>query len=137
LKLKYERNKPQKLWGETHKKLHKFYNFIEEADENSECCLVHSNLGNNRCCAVIIAYLMKKFLWTFDKTVNYVRSKKVEMKLSQNYTTQLKQFEQLLQQDNPLSNDWRRPYLSEEERVIVNTYNNTIEIKYEQPLAKV
>lgn len=32
LKLKYERIKPHKLWGDTYKKLLRFYAFIEEAD---------------------------------------------------------------------------------------------------------
>lgn len=114
LKLKYERTKPHRLWGDTFKKLHRFYTFIEEADEQAECCLVYSNLGNNRCCAVVIAYLMKRFLWTFEKTLNYVKSKRVEMKLSASYVQQLKALELYLQQEQPLSNDWRRPYLSEE-----------------------
>lgn len=56
--------------------------------------MVYSNLGNNRCCAVIIAYLMKKFLWTYDKTLNYVLSKKVEMKLSASYVATLRRLEQ-------------------------------------------
>jgi hypothetical protein len=46
---------------------------------------------------VVIAYLMKRFLWTFDKTLNYVKSKKVEMKLSPNYIAQLREFEMHLQ----------------------------------------
>jgi len=40
------------------------YNFIEEAMEEGQSCLVHSYNGKSRASTVIIGYMIKKYCWS-------------------------------------------------------------------------
>ena len=72
-KLKYSKSKPnQLLWKDNMKKLNKIMEFINTAEEDAECCLIHSNEGNNRCIAVVIAYLMVKYKWKLLKVLQFL-----------------------------------------------------------------
>lgn len=52
------------------------FSFIEEAMEQGESCLIHSINGKSRACAVLVAYLMKKYSWSLSKCLEFVNSKK-------------------------------------------------------------
>lgn len=52
------------------------FEFIEEAMEAGESCLIHSMHGKSRSCAVLASYLMKKYSWSLNKTLEFVNSKK-------------------------------------------------------------
>lgn len=44
--------------------------------EQGESCLIHSVNGKSRACAVLVAYLMKKYGWSLDKCLEFTASKK-------------------------------------------------------------
>ena len=45
------------------------FQFIEQASQRGESVLVHSVRGQNRCICVVAAYMMKKYSWSLDKTL--------------------------------------------------------------------
>jgi hypothetical protein len=53
------------------------------------CCLITSNQGNNRAMVMLVAYLMSKFRWSLNKTLEYVRSKSIYIGLTEHYIHQL------------------------------------------------
>jgi protein-tyrosine phosphatase len=44
--------------------------------EAGESCLIHSVHGKSRACAVLAAYLMKKYNWSLNKCLEYINTKK-------------------------------------------------------------
>lgn len=44
--------------------------------EQGESCLIHSVNGKSRSCAVLVAYLIKKYSWTLNKCLEFIASKK-------------------------------------------------------------
>jgi protein-tyrosine phosphatase len=52
------------------------FTFVEEAMEVGECCLIHSIHGKSRACAVLFAYLLKKYNWSLNKALEFIHSKK-------------------------------------------------------------
>ena len=80
---------------------------------------------------MLTAFLMSKYRWTLSKTLQYVRSKKIYIGLSEHYIEQLELLESILnnQEEKPkLTNSWRGPYNSDEENLISKTYINSQEI---------
>lgn len=57
--------------------------------EQGECCLIHSLHGKSRACAVLAAYLMKKYNWTLNKTLEFINSKKEGLEIRNNYLAQM------------------------------------------------
>ncbi len=82
--------------------------FINNAEDDAECCLIHSNEGNNRCIAVVIAYLMVKYKWKLLKVFQFLESKNIENKLSENYIKQLRELEDMLASENLMSSGWTK-----------------------------
>jgi hypothetical protein len=96
--------------------LKKLEKFIEEAEEQSLCCIIFSANGNNRSLVMLSAYLMSRYRWTLDKTLAYIRSKSVFIGLTESYIAQLENLEAILSQEEgkaKLTNDWKGPYNSE------------------------
>lgn len=56
--------------------LNAIFTFIEEAMDQGQSCLIHSINGKSRACAVLMAYLMKKYSWSLSKCEEFVTSKK-------------------------------------------------------------
>ena len=96
LKLKLIKERTHKLWDETLKKLRKLEKFIEEAEEQSLCCIISSAAGNNRSLVMLTAFLMSKYRWSLSKTLEYIRSKKIFIGLSEHYIEQLELLEVIL-----------------------------------------
>lgn len=48
------------------------YKFIEEGILGGDSILVHSVRGHNRSICIIAAYLMRKYRWTFYKTLEFL-----------------------------------------------------------------
>lgn len=133
MKLKYSRSKPeQPLWKENLKKLHRMVEFVDAADEEAECCLIHSNEGNNRCIAVALAYLMVRYKWRFLKALQFLESKNIENRLGENFVRQLRGLEEIISEENIMSIGWAKEGLDDEELILTNTYLNTIEIPYKK-----
>ena len=89
LKFKLIKERTHKLWDESLKKLRKLEKFIEEAEQQSLCCIIFSAGGNNRTLAMLTALLMSKYRWNLSNTLEYVRSKKIYIGLSEHYIEQL------------------------------------------------
>lgn len=52
----------------------KIYNFIQEAVELGESCLVHCDRGQSRAAVALSAYYMRKFRWSLCKTLEFLSS---------------------------------------------------------------
>ena len=131
LKFKLIKERTHKLWDESLKKLKKLEKFIEEAEEQSLCCIISSANGNNRSLVMLSAFLMSKYRWSLDKTLAYIRSKDIFIGLTENYIAQLEALEGILNEesDKPkLTNDWKGPYFNDEEEIISKTFINSQEI---------
>lgn len=44
--------------------------------EQGESVLIHSVNGKSRACAVMVAYLIKKYSWSLTKCLEFISSKK-------------------------------------------------------------
>lgn len=66
------------------------FGFIEEAMEEGKSCLVHSVNAKSRAFVVVAAYLMKKYSWSLQKTLDYVGSKKDQLEVRETFYEQLK-----------------------------------------------
>lgn len=82
------------------------FNFIEEAMEQGESVLVHSQHGKSRAGCVIIAYMMKKYMWSLEKCMDYVTNKKDTFKVRCGFLSQLQELERRLAENYNLSKDW-------------------------------
>ena len=58
-----------------------------------EGILAHSLKGQNRVCIVVLIYLMKKYKWSLNKSMEYLKSKKQDVDIPIYFFEQLKNFE--------------------------------------------
>jgi protein-tyrosine phosphatase len=113
------------------------FDFIEEALAHEEGVLLHSRTGEQASCCILAAFLMKKFNWSLDKTMEFLLSRhRLGAKLCVEYRKQLRSYEQRLETElsgnlaahlQPLTGDWsdvdhRQPCA--EEVLISNTLLN-------------
>ena len=56
--------------------------FIEPAMINGQGLLAFSIKGINRVCVVVIVYFMRKYLWTFNRCLEYLKSRKKDITIS-------------------------------------------------------
>jgi protein-tyrosine phosphatase len=59
--------------------------------EQGESCLIHSLHGKSRACAVLAAYLMKKYNWSLNKALELINSKKEGLEIRSNYLAQMQE----------------------------------------------
>lgn len=71
--------------------LNAIFSFVEEAVEQGESCLIHSLHGKSRACAVLAAYLMRKYGWSLNKTLELINSKKEGLEIRSNYLAQMQE----------------------------------------------
>lgn len=67
------------------------FGFIEDAMEDGKSCLVHSVNAKSRSFVVVAAYLMKKYNWSLQKTLDFVGSKKEKLEVREAFYDQLKE----------------------------------------------
>lgn len=88
---------------------------------------MHSKEGNSRVFVVVVAYLMWRYRWGYEKVMEYIEAKverEGEVKMVQKYVDGLKELEM---QMGELSKGWELiGNESDEEVVLVKTYINTI-----------
>ena len=98
-----------------------------------EGILAHSFKGQNRVCIVVLIYLMKKYKWGLNKSMQYLKSKKQDIDIPLYFLEQLKQFEMRLKSRNELNNTdipWEYEGLKDpEEKLLRNTYLNGVKIE--------
>lgn len=112
-------------------------NFIDEALENGESCLVHSIRGQSRASVALSAYFMQKYKWSLYKTLEYLNSRRPDLEIRASFVSQLADFEQKLISQNrgPQTAHWeevadpkiqlnRDRFYPDEELILRNTYLN-------------
>ena len=108
----------------------KIVNFIDGCLRNGDGLMIYSYKGQNRCCAVILIYLMKKYFWSLQKSKEYLLSKKQDMRLSKNILEHLINYENHLHKIYPhkiKSTTWTTTNLKDgEELLMSNTYINEV-----------
>ena len=111
----------------------KIVNFIDICLKNGDGLMIYSVKGQNRCCVIIIIYLMKKYFWSLEKSKQYLLSKKQDIKISKNFYEQLLNYEAHLHKLFPnkkKSINWDIDNIKDnDELLMVNTYINEIELK--------
>ena len=103
---------------------------IDNALDNGESVLIHSARGQSRSVTLLAAYLMKKFNWSYTKTIQFITTRRSDINMKPAFHRQLLGFEKRLAshvaskfERQPLSKDWTES-TSLEDEVMKNTYNN-------------
>lgn len=107
----------------------KIYNFIEEAYEQGESCLVHSLRGQSRASTVLAAYFMKKFKWSLYKTIEFLNNRRPDLEIRASFIRQLSYYEKRLLQETGVQSDaWTelasKPHLENDELILTHTFLN-------------
>ena len=105
----------------------KIIEFIDKAIFMGEGVLGHSFNGKNRVCVLAIIYLMKKYKWSLYKSMQYLKTKKSDIEISDYFYIQLENFQKRLIQKGELTRDipWEfENLIDEEEKLLRNTYMN-------------
>ena len=101
--------------------------FISDSLSRGEGLLIISVKGKNRCCIVVVIYLMKKYNWGVDKCIQYIKSKKEDVEIEPYFINQLKEYEKKL---NIKTNTWNEIGNKEnDENLLRNTYINGLPVK--------
>lgn len=114
--------------------------FIEEAEEAFESVLIYCNNGQNRSLVVMICYLMKRFSWSFKKTLGFLDSKNSSLLIKNTYFVPLQSAALEYCRGNAVSNSWYGDFQSpseyrEEEILLTNTFLNSQKMRAETELA--
>lgn len=103
--------------------------FMDKAEARGESVLVFCSNGQNRALCVVVALLMKRFCWSFYKTLEYLDYKRANLEIHKVYFSNLKAASERFERGHPVSTRWDGPMCSEErfrdeEMILVNTYKN-------------
>lgn len=104
----------------------KVINFIEDHRTHSNV-LVHCFAGVSRSATCVIAYLMKSFRWSYQKSFNYVFSRREIINPNPGFVRQLHDYERQLVEEYDLSS-------SPIKREKTSTFDRTSGSKYDQEL---
>ena len=105
----------------------KIMRFIAESLSRGEGLLIISVKGKNRCCVVVVIYLMKKYNWSVDKCIQFIKSKKEDIEIEPYFVEQLKEYEKKL---NIKTDTWKEISNKEnDENLLRNTYVNGLPVK--------
>ena len=128
LTLNWSENERQILFDGKDEIAERIVQFIDNSFIEGEGLLAHSFKGQNRVCIVVLIYLMKKYKWSLNKSMDYLKSKKNDVDIVPYFYMQLIKFEERLKKRGELNNDipWPSTYLlnDKEETLICNTYMN-------------
>ena len=96
------------IFSETIKDLPKIIFKIESALQIGSSVLVHSLRGQCRSCCVVAGYLMQRYRWTLEKSLEFLHLKKNNVHIRQEFLLQLKNFEEALRRRSsvPFTNKW-------------------------------
>ena len=126
LSLNWQENPNQKLIDSKDEIQNRLVNFIDNAIENGEGILVYSVKGENRACILVILYFMKKYNWSLNKCIEFLKSKRKNVNIPIYFLKQLKAYESRIQ--NKISKEWYNlsNIKDKEEYIIRNTYLNSL-----------
>ncbi|CAK57312.1 unnamed protein product (macronuclear) [Paramecium tetraurelia] len=106
--------------------IEKIYEFIEAAINNGEGVLFFSLRGQSRALTALTAYLMYKYSWNLNKTVQFLSTRKKDFEITQAFLNQLKSFEKDYLKGRKLSSEWDNNAENQEIQIIQNTYLNSL-----------
>ena len=116
----------------------KIMNYIDNCLKNGDGLMIYSMKGQNRCCAVILIYLMKKYFWSLEKSKQFLLSKKPDMKLSKNFSEQLNNYQIHLHKLFPnrkRSINWSEENIKDNDEMLMrNTYINDVVLSKKKSL---
>ena len=128
LTLNWSENERQILFDGKDEIAERIVQFIDNSFIEGEGLLAHSFKGQNRVCIVVLIYLMKKYKWSLNKSMDYLKSKKNDVEIVPYFYKQIIKFEERLKKRGELNNDipWPSTFLlnDKEETLICNTYMN-------------
>ena len=109
------------------------YKFIEEALDNHESVLIQSIKAQNRACFVIAAFLMRRYRWSFLKTLEFMNSRRPDLEMRPSFLRQLQNHESRLsiRGIGPKTQRWTELsdtttyHLENEELILRNTFLNS------------
>jgi len=104
--------------------------FIEKALEKGEGVLIHSLLGESRSCCILSAYMMKRYRWSLNTTIEFLKSRRVVFRMNAAFMHQLTCYEERLKLKSALRCDWGSLSPSDgtgadDEMMMVNTFLNS------------
>ena len=105
-------------------------NFIDDSIKTGEGLLIYSKNGTNRACIIIIIYFMKKYDWSLQKSMEYLKIKKPDMFIPHYFISQLKNYEEKLNNSENSFNWFGAVYKDQNEEIISKTFVNCFLIKY-------
>ncbi len=133
LNLNWAENSKQQLFETGDENVFKIMNFIDNADKNGEGLLIFSIRGQDRCCIVVIIFLMKKYNWCVNKCIDFMMSKKINVYIPNYFLSQLNEFEIRMNKFSKIkkSINWNEEQNNRDfdESIMRNTYVNTLPIK--------
>lgn len=108
----------------------KSYKFVKSKLDNKECVLVVSTYGKNRCCTFLTLYLMMRFRWSFGMTVQFIKSRRYDIKIKKVFKEGIKDIQKDLVSygRGALTYQWGVPSNKNdpEEVLVMHTYLNTL-----------
>ena len=127
LTINWEESPSQNLFDSVDEIANKILIFIEDSFIRGEGLLVYSKKGQNRACIVILIYLMKKYKWPLNKSLEFLRNKKYDVDIPNYFMEQLKNFEgrMIKRGENIIFIPWSQENLnSSDEKLMRNIFVN-------------
>ncbi len=127
----WSENPNQNLFDPNDEVVDKILLFIRDSFIKGEGLLIHSVKGKNRCCVVVIIYLMKKYYWSVNKCIDFLKSKKEDIEIEPYFLEQLLSFEiRLSKITNIKTSNWKDiTFKDNDENLLRNTYVNGLPVK--------
>ena len=131
LTLNWVESPSQILFDSNDQIIEKILYFIAQALSRGEGLLIISLKGKDRCCIIVVIYLMRKYNWSVDKCIEYIKSKKEDIEIEPYFIKQLKEYEVRLSKINGVTtNNWNElSNNNNDENLLRNTYVNGIPVK--------
>lgn len=103
--------------------------FVEQANVVGGSTLVFCSNGQNRSLSVVILLLMRRFRWSFYKTLQFLDSRRPNLEIKQGFFRHLKEAASILEASGTFSKTWNKlcgsKAVAEEELQVTNTYLNS------------
>ena len=124
-------NPNQNLFDPNDEIVDKILLFIRDSFIRGEGLLIHSVKGKNRCCIVVIIYLMKKYYWSVNKCIDFLKSKKEDIEIQPYFIQQLISYEiRLSKITHTKTTNWNEiTFKDNDEKLLRNTYVNGLPVK--------
>ena len=128
--LYWSENPNQILFDKNDEIVDKILLFIKESLSNGEGLLIHSVKGQDRCCVVVIIYLMRKYNWSVNKSIDFLKSKKEDIEIEPYFLQQLLSYEMRLSKITNIKSNWTELTSEDnDENLLRNTFVNGIPVK--------